>query len=82
MNRCEYDVNSFSQPKTKNIVYKEDNIIGFLEIGNKRKIQEDSLIISHHKDNKKIELLAIADGMGGLVNGDIASNFAKQILLD
>lgn len=52
---------------------------GYSDIGN-RKRQEDSLIIDTHPSNENICLMGIADGMGGLKNGALASNIALRLL--
>lgn len=59
--------------------YVLSNMNGYSNIGN-RKNQEDSLIIDTHPLNENICLMGIADGMGGLRNGALASNIALRLL--
>ena len=50
-------------------------------IGNVREVNQDSLIVRCGKiGNKEFSLLAVADGMGGLLHGEKASGTAIQLL--
>jgi len=47
----------------------------------KREKQEDSVLILEHPENKKIKLLAVADGVGGEKNSEQASKYLLQELM-
>ena len=50
-------------------------------VGNVRKVNQDSLIVRCGKiGDKEFSLLAVADGMGGLLHGEKASGTAIQLL--
>ena len=48
------------------------------DIGKYRDCNEDSITFIRHPKNKKIMLLAVADGMGGKAFGDIASSYTIE----
>ena len=48
------------------------------DIGKYRDCNEDSITFLCHPKNKKIKLLAVADGMGGKALGDIASSYTIE----
>ncbi len=58
--------------------YFLDNLSICSDIGKLRKTQEDSFIIDYHPLDKNIKFIALADGMGGLVNGALASNITLK----
>ena len=45
------------------------------DIGLIRETNEDKAITLTHPKNKNIKLLAVADGMGGKEDGELASNY-------
>ena len=52
------------------------------DVGILRDHQEDSVIIAEHPKNKEYKLIGVSDGVGGLSNGDLASNhIAKKLIL-
>lgn len=61
--------------KTKSFV---NNMYAYSSVGNVRKSQEDSYYIGSHPQNAEFRLMLVADGMGGLANGAIASNIAAK----
>lgn len=65
-----------NQFKQKNISYNLDNINATMNIGKLRQKQEDSLLIINHPLFDQIQLLCVADGMGGYINGCQSSNYA------
>lgn len=68
------DILENKQSTYNRIIYNEEGIIGFIDKGVQRSTQEDTLLILKHKSLKNVELMLIADGMGGLKNGSTASN--------
>lgn len=50
------------------------------DIGRRRNNQEDSVLILEHQGNPNFKLLAVADGMGGLDAGEVASTYTLQRL--
>lgn len=54
------------------------NMHAYSSVGNVRKSQEDSYYIGSHPQNTEFKLMLVADGMGGLANGEIASNIAAR----
>lgn len=81
MNSTKYDVINNLQKDIKRKVYVDNDVIGFIDIGKKRNSQEDSLLILSHPIYKA-QLLLIADGMGGLEHGEIASNIAAREIMN
>ena len=81
MNKCEEDILRHIQQSYKDVKYQEDNINAYSNIGLYRKRQEDSLLITRHGIDNEISLIAVADGMGGLENGSLASYIAVKELL-
>ena len=59
---------------------KKDIFTSLSDIGLIRKNNEDAVITINHPRNKKIKLLAVADGMGGHKDGEVASHFVTQSL--
>ena len=55
-----------------------NNMYAYSSVGNVRKSQEDSYYIGSHPQNAEFRLMLVADGMGGLANGEIASNIAAR----
>ncbi len=74
MNVCEVDVLAKLQQQKDYVLYDIDDVIAIMDIGNYRKRQEDSLLITKHQKYPEKELLIVADGVGGAKNGDLASN--------
>lgn len=82
MNNSELDILNNTQQIHNQVYYNDNEINGCSNIGFYRKNQEDSLLISRHPTNDQCILLAVADGMGGLNNGGIASYICiKELLL-
>lgn len=59
---------------------KKDILTSMTNIGLIRKNNEDCTITKLHPHNKKIKLLAVADGMGGFDKGEFASKFVIKAL--
>ncbi len=76
LNICEEEVLKHFQQTHKHRLYKIGDVTAIMDFGNKRKNQEDSLLITNHKEISNKQLLLVADGIGGEPNGDLASNIA------
>ena len=76
LNICEQEIINNVQQNAKRKLYRIENTVGIMDIGNFRRHQEDSILISKHQEVPNIELFLIADGMGGLENGAKASHIA------
>lgn len=74
-NLCELEIIKNLQQKGKFKFYDMGFAQAVMDIGNIRKVQEDSLLISKHPFFDA-EFLLIADGMGGLERGEYASHLA------
>lgn len=48
------------------------------DVGLSRKKQEDSVVILTHPANPSLKMLVVADGMGGLENGELASSYVTK----
>lgn len=55
---------------------------GCSNIGLERNKQEDSILIISHHLNCDFKMVAVADGMGGLENGSLASNLTLYYLIN
>ncbi len=55
-----------------------DEMFATTDIGEKRKNQEDSVLIMYHPKNPKYKMLLVADGMGGHQDGEKASSQIAQ----
>jgi len=82
MNSSKFDIINNLQCNFKNIKYNYDDMIGMSDIGLVRKKQEDSILLLKHYLNDDFNLMAIADGMGGLINGAMASNLLLKSIID
>lgn len=49
-------------------------------IGKMRAQQQDAAVIMTHPNNKKIKMLAVCDGMGGMNEGSIISNIVAELM--
>ena len=82
MNNSKRDIIGNLQCNFKNVKYVDDDMVGVSDIGLVRKKQEDSILLLRHFLNEDFNLMAIADGMGGLANGAIASNILLKSIID
>ena len=82
INRCKKAVQNGSQIKLKHSEYNlGKQISATQDIGNKKANQEDSVLILEHPKNKNFKLLAVADGIGGREQGELASNNVMKKLI-
>ena len=63
-------------------VYGWNELMGSISEGEDRHKQEDSVLLLYHPKNPKYKFLAVADGMGGLNNGGLASNEALRQMVE
>ncbi len=74
-NNCRREVLNMYQLEKQESEYKLGKTLSAASNkGYERFCQEDSVIILEHPSNDEIKLLAVADGMGGHGDGDLASN--------
>lgn len=82
INRCKKAILNGSQIKLKHSEYNlGKQISATQDIGNKKANQEDSVLILEHPKNKNFKLLAVADGIGGREQGELASNNVMKKLI-
>lgn len=82
INNCELDILKNRQSLYKSISYFYNNMYGCSNIGLERNKQEDSILIISHHLNCDFKMVAVADGMGGLENGSLASNLTLYYLIN
>ena len=82
MNNSVYDVLNHTQQYGTRKIYTAGDTFGFMDVGKVRKNQEDSLLFVDHPTMSNTELLLVADGVGGVENGEVASNMVAQRVLD
>ncbi len=58
------------------------NMDAYSDVGKVCENQEDSYYIGVHPSNKQFQLMAVADGMGGIADGEKASNFIIKEIID
>ena len=81
LNICEHELLNNLQQQGKRKFYKIGFTKAIMDVGNFRKFQEDSILITTHKSFQDIEMLLVTDGMGGLENGARASRLSAQHLM-
>lgn len=81
LNICEYELMHNLQQKGNRKSYKIGFTRAIMDVGNFRKFQEDSILITSHKESLGNEMLLVADGMGGLENGARASRLSAMYLM-
>jgi len=94
VNYCREEVLSGKQIQIQNEIRKNypnrrprreynlnDEMVAVTDIGQKRYSQQDSIVMLYHPQNPKYKLLVVADGVGGAVDGDKASQeITKQMV--
>lgn len=76
INLCKQHVQSGEQLTFKRCDYSVGNdLYASIDMGNKRKNQEDSVIILNHPKNPDFKMLVVADGAGGSDAGELASSY-------
>ena len=69
-----YKIISGLTKKVEGEIELGDNMFAATNIGKVRDNQEDAILLIKHKDNPKFKMMVLADGMGGMENGEIASD--------
>lgn len=72
-NQCRQDILKGKQIHNRRSDYFLENMYASIDFGNKRENQEDSVIILNHPSNPNFKMLMVADGMGGMADGEKAS---------
>ncbi len=79
VNKCYHDIMQGIQVKNR---YNEYGLNGTLfatqHVGNKRRNQEDSVLIMEHPGNPNFKILVVSDGMGGGVSGEEVSSYTVR----
>lgn len=82
----ENDIKGDIKSKPKNRLYAGEGMSGILNIGTEegkeKSAQEDSVLMMTHPENNNFKLALIADGIGGMGNGDAASYIATSETMD
>ena len=75
INRCKEDIILGKQIKLMHSEYSLGNTMyAVQDVGKRRNNQEDSVLILEHPLNNDFKLLAVSDGVGGNVGGELASS--------
>ena len=73
-NNCREDVLNKTQLDKKHVEYSVGKILYATSDRGRKAYQDDSVIILEHRSNKNIKLIAVADGVGSSIDGNLASN--------
>ncbi len=83
INQCREDILNKVQFNFERRDYSlGDDLFASIDLGKKKKNQEDSVIILKHPQNPKFKMMVVADGMGGLIAGEMASTFITTSMID
>lgn len=77
LSNCEFDILNNFQQKYDSVIYNENEVYGIMNVGKFRKKQEDSVLITSHHLQPDFKMILIADGMGGINYGGLASWYAS-----
>ena len=75
INRCKQDIQRGVQQSFKKADYSHGNLYASIDMGNKRQNQEDSVIIVSHPNIPDFKMMVVADGAGGMAEGEKVSSF-------
>ncbi len=81
-NNCKEDVLNKAQLTKKHTEYSIGQTLFATSDRGRRAYQDDSVIILEHPNNKNIKLLAVADGVGSTIDGNLASNHVIKKLIE
>lgn len=79
-NSCCIDIINNTQTLSRRLSYQLGEMHATIDLGKHRERQEDAVLIMHHPSMSDFKILAVADGMGGVM-GAKASNIVVQELL-
>ncbi|MBQ4030630.1 MAG: serine/threonine-protein phosphatase [Bacilli bacterium] len=83
INICQREIMLGNQVRNAHNSYAlGDCLFASQDIGKKRRNQEDSVLILEHEENPKFKIMAVADGMGGLHCGEVASSYIVSRLAE
>lgn len=80
-NTSRRDIMRMDQSLNSRSCYTLGNMNACSDQGHIRNNQEDSVLLLCHPENKKFKLLAVADGMGGTEQGEMASLYVLNNLI-
>ena len=69
-----YKIISGLTKKVEGSIEIDGELYATTDIGKRRENQEDAVLLIKDKENPKFKMIAVADGMGGCENGEIASD--------
>ena len=79
---CKEEVLSKVQLSKKHTEYSIGQTLFATSDRGRKAYQDDSVIILEHPNNKNIKLLAVADGVGSTIDGNLASNHVIKKLIE
>lgn len=79
-NQCRQDILEGKQIRNKRSDYSLENMYASIDFGNNRQNQEDSVIILNHPLNPNFKMLVVADGMGGMADGEKVSSYITSCI--
>ncbi len=79
---CKEEVLSKVQLSKKHTEYSVGKTLFATSDRGRKAYQDDSVIILEHPNNKNIKLLAVADGVGSTIDGNLASNHVIKKLIE
>ena len=80
-NNCKEDILSKSQLEKKHVEYHIGKNLFATSDRGWIAYQDDSVIILEHPNNQNLKLIALADGVGSSIDGDLASNHVLKRLI-
>lgn len=82
LNKSRTDIIKGVQLKKSNVNYSVGkDMFASTNVGKERDIQQDSVLLLRHPNNRDFKMLVVADGVGGHLNGGEASRYASQRIM-
>ncbi len=81
-NNCKEDVLSKVQLDKKHSEYSIGKTLFATSDRGRKAYQDDSVIILEHQSNNNIKLIAVADGVGSSIDGNLASNHVIKKIIE
>ena len=78
---CRKSILDNTQTSLKNSSFVCSGLFAYSDVGKVRENQEDSYYVGVHPSNPNFKIMMVADGMGGVQNGEIASNIAVKDMM-